>query len=572
MAWMGPNATNALSAGFQGQDLAEQMRQRALQTQAQQMAMRDAQQKRDAQALMGQVLQQMMQGGGQGSAIPLPAQGGAAASPGPPGTAPMPQGGAPAAAVLAPLQGQPQDLTEQMRQRAGRPAPGPKSAGGVVDAAPEPSGPAMTWPAIMDTIKKVAPNAPPQLVAEVANGMAPMVLANQKEQYDRWKAQQDLDLKDASRLDRLFTMQQQLDFRYATTQSAEEKSAIQRQRMALQEQIAQITSSDRRYSTDANNTSRETVAGMNIAGRDALADKNNAARQAVTEYNATSKERMAANALDLKKELGEGKLDLDADQIAKTFMVRNRALDLQEQGMEKKDALERAKLEATMTIAQMRDKTTQRGQDIISADKKAAIEGKLDVLRGKAATGADRAINSMDGLITDAKDILDDPNLDKSVGNWNAHLPGVFSQDMQNFRDKLDSFRSEKLLALVEQMKATGANGSTGFGRITNFEAQQIQNSIASLKDTQDPTQFRAAITKLINTVSMSKAHVRDAYAQQYGGVKPAASTGVPVAKSDAPSIDTPPSVAQEPDGTVFKMGGKTYTKQGAKAVETAGP
>ncbi len=576
MALFGPNFTNALSAGFQGQDLAEQMKQRALQTQQQQMAMRDAEQKRAANALMGQVLQAMMAGGGQGSAIPLP-QGAGAASPGPPGTvppqgapggAPMPQG-TPAAAVLAPLTGgQPQDLTEQMRQRAGRPAPtAPKSAGGVVDGAPEPSGPPLTWPGILDSIKQVAPNAPPALVTEVVNSMAPMVLANQKERYDAWKAQQDLDLKDASRLDKLFMLQQQLDFRYATTQSAEEKSAIQRQRMALQEQIANITAG-----------SRESVAATNAAGRLDVAGLNAQSRQIIAEHQAGSRERIASDALTLKRDLGEAgiklkgdALDIEADKIANTKLYRERTLDLREKGLDQQAAANQAKLDMTMALATMRDGTTRRGQDMVSGDKKAAIAGKLDLQRGKAANGVEAITSRMDDLINSAQSVLEDENLDRATGTIAGAIPSV-RQGSVDFDAKLDSLRSEKGLSVIQALKDASATGGSGFSRITNFELQQMQNSIGSLKGRQSPAQLRENLLKLINFASQSKTRLFKGYETLYGAAGSPGGTGVPVPKPDAAGIPTPESVANEPDGTVFKMGGKTYTKKGAQSVETAAP
>lgn len=482
----------------------------------------------------------------------------------------------PAIAQLVAPQGQ--GVADQMRQRALQPRQQAPQAGGVVDDVPEPSGPAITWPGVVGMLKQVAPDAPPGVVAEVMNGMAPLIAASSEERYKAWKAKQDLDLKDATRLDKLFTVQQQLDYRYATTQSAEEKSAIQRQRMANQLEIQKLTSGDRRYVADKNADTRVLTTNLNNQNRFDLAQLNNDAKGRIADNALALRKELGSRGLDLKSDA----LDLKADEIAKTVLYRERVLDLKEKGLDQSHAEALAKLEVTKTLATMRDQTTQRGQDLMHEDRIAAeggrntraaatLDTKTKALQTKALPALTGAVADLDAIREKAEYLLTHPGLDDATGPIDARIV-TLKEQTANFEADLESLKADLGFSALQNMRQLSPTGGA-LGNVSNYEVKTLQAKIASLVLAQGGDNMRKNLLDVMDYASKSKTNLLKAYETQYGGAKAAGSAaGVPVARPDAPSIDVPAEVANEPDGTVFKMGGKTYTKKGAKAVETAGP
>lgn len=576
MAFFGPGTATALAAGAQGGDLVEQMRQRALQNQVAQNQADQIKKQQQARAMLGQVLQGLT---GQVPNVPppamprMPSQQGGAMPPAqgvpPPGAQPQqPPQGAPAQnAAAGPPDIQPQNGGPIPLQAQA--AAASQAANAAAPQAQPGQSDAFSWGQVLDAVRAKTGADPETVYLAVQD-----IMGNIDKEADRKSkmalTQAQLDQKNQA-------LMQTLQWRYYNTDKAEERAKILGDIKILQTQMQGQTQRD---VAGINANSRENVANIGASSAANVANIGAASRAQVAGINATSHEKIASAANALKSELGNAALDVKADQIAKTYWVKNRELELKQQGMDQNQAQFQAKLEATLAMAANRDDTTRRGQDLVHQDRVSAetgrntrlqttLDAKTQVLQQKALPVVEEALSKSDELMADAVGLLNDPNLDKSVGARVSHVPGFFSQDIQNFRDKLDSFKAEKMMALISQLKSFG-NGSTGFGRITNFEAQSLQNSIASLRDTQDPQQFRESLLKLINQVSASRARLAKGYEAEFSPkATGAGGGGVKTPSPQAAKIPTPEQVKSEPDGTVFKMDGKTYTKQGDQSVVT---
>ena len=270
--FLSPGMTAGLAAGAEGGDLATQMLIRQLQAKAAQAKLQDEDKQRQAQAIQSQAFMKLMsqQGvsppGGQPSPGGAP-QGGGTAAP-PPGGAMPP--GQPGAALSAPQ---------------------PPQGGSDMPAT---SGPQLTWPAVMQMVSKIAPNADPQTLNDVIAGFAPLVESSAKEQYNLWKAKQDLDLKQEQRLDKLFMNQQNLDFKYATTTSAEEKASLQQQRMENQKEIQRILTGGRRDVAEIQAEAKTTAAETGAEAKKTVAETQAKSRMDVTKLQNAEKEKLEA--------------------------------------------------------------------------------------------------------------------------------------------------------------------------------------------------------------------------------------------------------------------------------------
>lgn len=528
---------SVMQGAFGADDLMTQLRMKKAQEAMAQVNLQDAQRQQAAKALIGRALQQ--------AGVPLPA-----ANP------PVPQGGAPApangnapsgGALQPPAGGFP--VSGAPSPAADAEQPMPRGQPGAALSAPQEQ---FAWTSVLDSLRKLT-GADPSTVADAVMDIMPEIDKEAMRKDKASQAQAALDQKN-------YALIQTLQWKYANTASQTERAQIKAEM-------------DRVVAGMKGDTARD-VANIGAASRENVATTQGQARVTAAQIAGDSRTNIANATNALRKELGEDTLKLRADQLKDTNTYRERVLDLREKGLDQQAAQAQAKLEQQKALAEMRDETTKRGQDMISKDKAAAIAAatarmqagqqfKIDTARGKAAVGLSGAIDDMDGLSSDIDKLLAMPGFDGAFGVIRSHMPTV-QQDTANAEAALDSIRARKMVALVQRMKQLAPNGSSGFGRITNYEAQTLQNAIASLSTKQSPEQARESLTQLKDYLSLSKMHMTQAYEQEYGpaGAKPG--TAAPPANAQAvpggKSISIPATV---PKGAMKQVDGKWYQSNG---------
>lgn len=506
-----PNATNALAAGFQGQNLADQMLQRQIAARAQQQQVQEQQNAIQRQARARAALGQALQAAGvppvtpqqpgaspQGSGLPAAGQNSLAAGPG-------------AQPGAAPPGGQPQ----QPQQKP------------------------FSWSGVRDQILTM--DLDPETRASAMQELAPLL---DKEANLGFKQQQGQDT---------------LAFKYYDAQRrSTDLSLTLEQRAAAQKEANDLKLQITREGNDT---------------KTGIADKKNLTAVQIAQAKIQSAEQMASDALDWKKEFGRSSLDIRADQIGKNFLVQQRAQDLVAKGLEEKHAEFVAKQEALDKIATMRDETARRGQDLAHSDRQAALDFKLQGAQAKAALAMGGVEDSLDQLVNQADMMLKMPGLEDATGPIRSHILTVFG-DTRNFETQLETLKSKVALGALGQMKALSATGASGLGSVSNFEQQMLQNSMGPLSLNQTAEQFRDTLLNIKAQAQASKARLNEAYGKAYTPKATGTDgRGVPVAtpQPGAASIDTPQQFVNMP-GAVFrdKSSGKMYTvQQGGKSVET---
>ena len=541
------NFATTMAAGFQGQQLTEELLRKQLQNQGTRNELMTAQRQREAQAVVAQALQQAL--GGQGAA-PMPG---------------MPKPFTPARVpAMAPA------TTEGTTMPTGG---APLQSGGVSQqGAVMPSGGAPQTSQQMTPPEPMAPQPPAQKPFSYRQVMEEISRRSDIDPETRFLATQEIqkqvDMEDARNEKARLTKEAAADrlYRDLTTLEA-------RYRMAGNNEVERIALT-KEYDLklqQLRNLGNETTATIGANSRERIADKNNNRALQIADANIGSRERVASWANELKKSLGEGKLDLDATKLDRDTVYRERVLDLREKGMSLQDAQFYAKLDQTRALNLMRDETTRRGQDLISKDKGLALQGKIDAKRASAATGVDEFNASADAAITDIERLLaNQEGLENATGPIDSRLPtfreqtAVFETDLKGLKDKI-------ALAAMAKLKAMSATGSSGLGSVSNFEQQMLQNSLAALDAAQTSESMRAALLRTMDALNGARNRLTQAYERQYatspaGGAVPTTTTNP---KPGGETRAVPANLANEPDGTVVKNGGKTFTKQGNKLVET---
>ncbi len=147
--------------------------------------------------------------------------------------------------------------------------------------------------------------------------------------------------------------------------------------------------------------------------------------------------------------------------------------------------------------------------------------------RGAAESQKGMLDAGFDNLKTVATQIRDHPYLDSVLGA-KGMIPNVPGSPAADVQAAIDNLKTQSGIALVNELKATGGKaGTTGFGRITQYEFQQLQNVLASMNEKQSPAQFKTNLQKIIDFADESKKRNADAFAKDYGGASGASATPV---------------------------------------------
>jgi len=84
-------------------------------------------------------------------------------------------------------------------------------------------------------------------------------------------------------------------------------------------------------------------------------------------------------------------------------------------------------------------------------------------------------------------------------------------------KSKLETLRSQIMLGTLQQLKQASANGSAGFGQLSNYEGDTLRNSFAPLYQAQSVEALRQALRTVINTTEGSKERLKRGFTRLYG-------------------------------------------------------
>lgn len=553
---MGMFSNYALQAGAEGQDIATAMRRRALLAQQEEGALKDQQTQRAGRELLGRVLQGF--GGVQPQGMsplgipqsPAPGQPSVprATMSGPPSVAGTPMGAPPAQSGpgAAPNVGGP-----PAQQATGAPA----GAGAMP----------FSWRAVAEEVRKQS-GADPGAILAAMQGVMPQI----EKEADRESKAATVEAQIQQKREALMA---NLQWRYYNSNSQTERTQIladvrkltTQMQTNAQRDVAGINAQGGRDRANIAADSAANVARIGAESRFNVAQLNGLNRQTIAEINNKSREQIAADALALKKELGVASLDLKADEIAKTFLYKERMAKLKERGMNDQQAQFWAKLDLQRSIAADRDETTRRGQDLLLQGRQVAADAKREADQSKVEAALPMVLDQFDDVYKTAEALLMHPGLDNATGPVEQYLLTV-QGDTANFESKLNLLKSKIGFKALADMRAASPTGGA-LGNVSNREVEFLQNSVESLALAQTADAMQEALRGIMDNASRGKARTLQAYETRYRA-KPGGGS-VPVANPNGQGkpIPTPKEVLGKRDGTRFEMDGTQYEKRGAQSV-----
>jgi hypothetical protein len=155
----------------------------------------------------------------------------------------------------------------------------------------------------------------------------------------------------------------------------------------------------------------------------------------------------------------------------------------------------------------------------------AAIKSAQD--RQKLTNARGIIINNLDRMAGVVKTLAESPGLDRATGEM-SYFPSIRGGRAKDFENNLESLKSQVMINVLNNLKAVSPNGSA-MGRVTNYEAQNLQRDIANLELSSSPAQMRASLQKVLQFIDQLKEHYNRAYSlDASGGVPQQGGTAAP--------------------------------------------
>lgn len=145
---------------------------------------------------------------------------------------------------------------------------------------------------------------------------------------------------------------------------------------------------------------------------------------------------------------------------------------------------------------------------------------KREMEKPKALGSLTNTLREYDNMINEANAIKNDPSLSTATGmtSFTGSIPGTGAK---NVSARLETLKAKTLLNVLGSLKQLSANGSSGFGQLSEQEGQAIRNSVSSFDRNQSTEAFQASIDRFVNEMKQRKQTLKDTYANTYGDPAP---------------------------------------------------
>lgn len=122
-----------------------------------------------------------------------------------------------------------------------------------------------------------------------------------------------------------------------------------------------------------------------------------------------------------------------------------------------------------------------------------------------------------DQAIDAAKAVLTSPGLKTATGKlwWLGQIP--VGSDAYDSAQKLNTLKGQIMLSVLQSFRSASANGSSGFGQLSNAEGETLRNSVVNLERAQSTPEVKRALQNVIETLNASKDRTNRGYQRLYG-------------------------------------------------------
>ncbi|ECI0325994.1 acyltransferase, partial [Salmonella enterica subsp. enterica] len=196
------------------------------------------------------------------------------------------------------------------------------------------------------------------------------------------------------------------------------------------------------------------------------------------------------------REIDRGRLaeTIRSNQAGEALQQRGQDITVRGQNISAKNAelsreIQRAELQDKVLDRQIARETNQIKLDELK-QKQADVRQKAEIARADRQAAAQGAVDTFSTALDSLNEIEQSPGLSKAVGIRSA-FPTVPGSDAANFEARLDTFKAQTFLPMVQSLK--------GMGALSDAEGKKLSDAVGALSPKMSEKAFRDSIGKIRN-------------------------------------------------------------------------
>ncbi|WP_113398159.1 phage DNA ejection protein [Escherichia coli] len=212
------------------------------------------------------------------------------------------------------------------------------------------------------------------------------------------------------------------------------------------------------------------------------------------------------------REIDRGKLaeTIRSNQAGEALTARGQDIQIRGQNISAQNAalsreIQRAELQEKALDRQIARESNQLKLEELK-QKQADVRQKADIARADRQAAAQGAVDTFSTALDSLNEIEQSPGLSKAVGIRSA-FPTVPGSDAANFEARLDTFKAQTFLPMVQSLK--------GMGALSDAEGKKLSDAVGALSPKMSEKAFRDSIGKIRNQLESKLITVKKQFDYQ---------------------------------------------------------
>ncbi|HBA6507940.1 TPA: acyltransferase [Escherichia coli] len=212
------------------------------------------------------------------------------------------------------------------------------------------------------------------------------------------------------------------------------------------------------------------------------------------------------------REIDRGRLaeTIRSNKAGEALTVRGQDIQIRGQNISAQNAalsreIQRAELQEKALDRQIARESNQLKLEELK-QKQADVRQKADIARADRQAAAQGAVDTFSTALDSLNEIEQSPGLSKAVGIRSA-FPTVPGSDAANFEARLDTFKAQTFLPMVQSLK--------GMGALSDAEGKKLSDAVGALSPKMSEKAFRDSIGKIRNQLESKLSTVKKQFDYQ---------------------------------------------------------
>ncbi|ELY7744186.1 phage DNA ejection protein [Salmonella enterica] len=212
------------------------------------------------------------------------------------------------------------------------------------------------------------------------------------------------------------------------------------------------------------------------------------------------------------REIDRGRLaeTIRSNQAGEALQQRGQDITVRGQNISAQNAalsreIQRAELQDKVLDRQIARETNQIKLDELK-QKQADVRQKAEIAKADRQASAQGAVDTFSTALDSLNEIEQSPGLSKAVGIRSA-FPTVPGSDAANFEARLDTFKAQTFLPMVQSLK--------GMGVLSDAEGKKLSDAVGALSPKMSEKAFRDSIGKIRNQLESKLSTVKKQFDYQ---------------------------------------------------------